>query len=85
MSTLRDSSNFASNGNGFVSNGSNHPSVIGSVASNIASVFRDRSVGALHPTAVIICQPKLEVVLHIPRSIESITRDIGSVFGAFLE
>ena len=67
--TLREShsSNFVGN---IVHNGSNHPPSIGSVASDIGSVFPDRSVGALHPSVVSNVQP----------FIRSIASDIGSVF-----
>ena len=63
------SSNFAGN---IVSNGSNHPPPIGSVASDIGGVFPDRLVGALHPIVVSKLQP----------FIEGIAFNIGSVFGA---
>ena len=63
MPTLGDShsSNFAGN---IVSNGSNHPPPIRSVASDIGSVFPDRSVGALHPQLwSAVCNHSSEAVL----------------------
>ena len=73
MPTLADNhcSNFAGN---IISNGSNHPPRIGSVASKIGSIFPDRLVGALHPTVVSSLQP----------FIRSIASNIGSIFGADL-
>ena len=67
--TLGDShsSNFACN---IVSNGSNHAPPIGSVASDIGSIFSNRSVGALHPAVVSNLQP----------FIGSVASDIGSIF-----
>ena len=71
MPTLGDthSSDFAGH---IVSNVCNHPPPMGSVASDIGSVFPDRSVGALHPTVVGILQPFSG----------SIASNIGSAFGA---
>ena len=63
------SSNFAGN---IVSNGSNHPPPIGSVAFDIRSVLPDQSVGTLHPIVVSSLQP----------FIGSIASDIRSVIGA---
>ena len=75
MPTLGDihSSNFAGN---MVSNKSNHALPVGTVASDIDSVFPNRLVGAPHPTVVSNLQP------FIGRSASDIRSVLELILGA---
>ena len=53
MPTLGDN-HFPNLGSNFVSNSSKHPQVIGTVAADVGSIFPNRCLGALHPTAISI-------------------------------